>query len=42
MTSRKEIFWPVLSILPYETEADAIRMSHSAAGVQRGIVWTRL
>ncbi|GAA1074094.1 aldehyde dehydrogenase family protein [Nocardiopsis metallicus] len=38
---REEIFGPVLSVLPFETEADAVRIANDTAFGLAGSVWTR-
>src|ERR1700754_2200096 len=38
--AREEIFGPVLSVIPYETEDDAVRLAHASAYGLSGSVWT--
>jgi acyl-CoA reductase-like NAD-dependent aldehyde dehydrogenase len=38
---REEVFGPVVSVLPFETEADAIRTANDTAYGLSGSIWTR-
>jgi acyl-CoA reductase-like NAD-dependent aldehyde dehydrogenase len=38
---REEVFGPVVSVLPFETEADAVRLANDTAYGLSGSIWTR-